>query len=980
MKRILSRLRELEYQVTILIASLLVSGGTKAQISTGNAFDTTTPPDGIPDVWMDNAFFTGSGTSFSVNGHTVTVVGGGGGALYIDTTWPSDGIYDVALAPAFLRGSSHVRLSYSGPFGIIEGSSNADSLDDVPIDLAGVADLNTLVYSSILGKIVPVAVPAGDAYFITGIPIGSLDTTLDNWGLKYNLGTQSFIQEDWPTGGSGSADSLGWDTGGVAGIDAWTLPTVLKEGAGIRFYPGAGPDTMYVAATGISGLWTALNNADSMMYIDTLTGDTAIKVSNNNALAQTIISTDARQTGGIRFNGTSVIDARSGGLTIGDLDAGVNRTYIEFLADTMWIGDQLPVGGATRIWQFMANVLTANSSTGATINGPVEWDGNLFDKYDIDTTYTEWVFGAACKGSSTATNQFQTLGDVTALIADSLNEYPDTVMLNDSAQDAEADAKLAIRDTLVKGAAFDSIKIDTGFFSSVVASEIVEVRGDTSGSIALAGVTAGFNKIIQPDSGGEATWYWPQNGAVATDTGKFLCLGSGYQSRWADVPTSWDWSDSSSRGPDSVKYSDTSAFARDLDTITAAAALAYIGNHATTPFIDTMVNNTSLFWAAGVGGPDSTFRLKDSLSTLFLFGLDLDTVRMFEDAAKVYVGPPGLTYAESLQVGFIEGSAGHPIIAAVLDSIYDKLGRFSGAAAGSVDTAIVLAQAGGDSSKVWLSGDTLHITMHGQNGAGDTLHIVHVEGSNAIGYWHLLEAGAFNFTDDSTAFLFFRGHAAGNDDFEITMAADTTILRSINSIIRLGDDRVIVKGQNGASLLADSVFIGAVTGDSLAGTRNYARKVAGDSAGTRTLSTDFGKVTDDTTSWNAILAKIRDTVTVMPIPVFRSFVDPKNFGADTVTLMKFDSACYVGGATVQQAAFESILAAVSDTIIIWEVLADKTTWSVIDTLILSNATGILSETFDDASIARGSYLVATMCKSGNTIGNVTLTVRCIGGN
>jgi len=131
------------------------------------------------------------------------------------------------------------------------------------------------------------------------------------------------------------------------------------------------------------------------------------------------------------------------------------------------------------------------------------------------------------------------------------------------------------------------------------------------------------------------------------------------------------------------------------------------------------------------------------------------------------------------------------------------------------DTSTVLARVQGDPTKIFIdAGDTIRYVMDGQNGAGDTLKFFHRTGSNGVGYWGQTNNG-WTWINDSTMYLYFTGHAAGNEDVEFMMLADTTILRSINSIMMLGDATILIGAAGGGNLIVDSADINKYTDGSI---------------------------------------------------------------------------------------------------------------------------------------------------------------------
>lgn len=126
---------------------------------------------------------------------------------------------------------------------------------------------------------------------------------------------------------------------------------------------------------------------------------------------------------------------------------------------------------------------------------------------------------------------------------------------------------------------------------------------------------------------------------------------------------------------------------------------------------------------------------------------------------------------------------------------------------GTIDTALALAPAAGDATKMWIdANDTLRIVMDGENGAGDTVKMFH---RNAVvsgaGYWETLNDEGWTVVNDTSILWFSPGTA---NDFEIMLMTDTTIYRSINEIMMMGDDRLVVGPGGSGSIVVDTIFGG----------------------------------------------------------------------------------------------------------------------------------------------------------------------------
>lgn len=912
MKRLLSLIGEWEYRVTILIATFLTSAPkADAQMT---SFGIDTDGDGVVNarVWPYDLTSSDSTITFTVTGKMVDLSSAAAGGIYLDTTTPSDGVYDVLMSPAYFRPGLNIKSYISSGFWMLDASADADSLLGAPVDSTGKGQDYVITWDTASGgswKVQPVT--AGDAYFFKGAALG--DTTgIADWDVwRYNAATGQWILDQPPGITSGTQDSAAIDTTGDKIPESYAFPLILSQGDNIDIHKYG--DT--VVFSGSLGLIDTLATRDSIYYRSTVTGDTLWKAKNNNATAQTTFSTDSRQTGGIRWNGLAILDANINGLDISDEDAGLNRTGIQFLDDNMYISTR-NIQGWANVFQFYGTSMIGVHSS-AAISGTVEWDGNRFDNNELDTVAAmAGLFYKYC--TDVADSALVTLLYTKLLLEDTLDEYPDTVMLNDSCQDAEADARAAVRDT-VQGPEFrafasDSITADTIAFKQIL-------KGIGSGSFCLTGSgssSGNFYIAALPAAGTPDTIFMPTT-TTGVDSTYYWCYGTNGHTQWR-VPPGFNWADSAGEPPFWV---DSATYASELDT-TAAAFQAYVGNHGAGGFWDTVATTDRIFVVEA--GGDTTFMIIDSAGMTYLRPYDRDTLVIGDDAGQVRIGGEGITEADSLTIFGVCRVAGRFGLLISGDTVWFPRTKGADAYLLELDTV-----AGAADSLKWVAAPAASV------------------GAQSITKEHI----------DSTA-----SNVVFDDAYRGTSAVD----------------------------------------DSAYGTEYYARKVAGDSAGTRTLSTDFAKVTDDTTTWNAKIGstdfgkvtddttswnakigatdfgKVTDDTTAWNGLVARrsektfSLVDPANFGCDTVTVWKIPADVYPNGITLRVLSFWSETS-VTDTVTLNEWSdAVGTSAALLNEMILAAGTELVDSTLTDSVMAAGSRLVFKSVKAGNAEKNAGVTI------
>jgi hypothetical protein len=718
---------------------------------------------------------------------------------------------------------------------------------------------------------------------------------------------------------------------------------------------------------GGASLWDSVTNLDRV-YLLNEDGDTGVvcsdvsdttRVSTSNAngfsFAKKVSFGDD-----ITLDGNDILEPHGidvdSGFMIRDADAGAFRGYLQFVGDTMFWGAVNSVGGNERIWRFRTSEITG-LTTGTlgppTISGNVEWDGNRM-----------------------------TLEDIDSLFMDSITALP------------------RIRDTIVDGAEFTSFDVGV-----LTADELTTGDGSDNGKLQLWGNTSGSFTFTVPTIGDSIQWTM-----IDGDSGQVFTTDGIGTWTWEDAPAG------TGSGYNEWRiHGDTGQ---------------YVDSQGDTGF-GVWESSNNVYW--DIGGHQSAL----------IIGANADSV---------VIGPVGLSRTDSLQVvSYLMGTAGKKLTAAIMDSIVDKLGRFSPNTVGSTDSALVAqyghvtdtASALRTYTQNYLPTDANTITdmrltalvMSADSiidfqGAGLSVTanvLTATLGTSIIGSevtnQTLTSAdfdttgsnipfdGAFHITTgvaDSAyaSLLYARQQRAAMRDSLIADANTFTDMR-LTALVMHGDsisdfwgDGLAVASNKltatlGTSIVSSEITDGTIASadlsatrkyaalwfvadstaaDSAAATKLYARDAAGDS-----ILDHFDSLTTNTRIATA-RAGIRDTIKVVSISRTIGLMDPKNFATDTVPLLHFDSTAFAGAVTLQRLEFSSTVAC-TDTIYFWEWDdAVGTTPHEIDTLILTAATSVISKTFHDDSFARGSWLVATKAKSGNTILMENVTVTFIGGN
>ncbi len=384
---------------------------------------------------------------------------GSGDLVNLDslTLWQGFGIDLAAVTSAnwdsvkFYLDTAWITANYSPPF--------ADSTDKITDDGVGYNDID---WGAGANQVELVDVPA------------------TAWRVFYSNG--SGVITELVLGANGTY----LESNGAAAAPTFTVPS----GAGLSFFTEADDnDTSVFTATAPNT--TVAFNDQLTMQGNNITGVGDIEMTGNDILELHAMDVDS-------------------GFILQDADAGVFRTYVQFVHDTMFFGAIDATNGFERIWQWRTSVLTGLTlpTLGVpTITGNVDWTANIIDMNYLDTA-----------------------------------EIRDTIesIIDDSTNVVRSEIRDTIEQTgtnFVRGR-FDSLGVDT-----LTANNLIEVGGASSGTLTLSGITSGSWSLTVADVAGTPTeWVLPTgNGSsgyhLATDGAGALSWAAPGAGAWTDAGT-----------------------------------------------------------------------------------------------------------------------------------------------------------------------------------------------------------------------------------------------------------------------------------------------------------------------------------------------------------------------------------------------------------------------------------------------------------